>query len=197
MRTAWGYEVDDKLEPLITVETFNVRTNNAFAGNRRVEAALKAASQAVRNYCGWHISPSLDCRAHPEGGGILTRLPAAYVSDVKKVVEDGRELEAGTEYEWREDGLLKRSCPGKWAEKWMSIEVSYEAGFDSEAVPDLEETICAITAGVLSVASGVTSESADGVSISYSSSASSIAASLTSQQRSALEPYKVVGSHAA
>jgi len=197
MRTAWGYEVSEGLGPIISVETFNARTNNAFAGNQRVGAALKAASQAVRNYCGWHICPSLECMARPEGGGILTRLPAAYVSDIKSVKENGEELEVDTEYEWREDGLLKRSKPGKWAEKWRSIEVSYMAGFDSEAVPDLEETICAIAAGVLSVASGVTSESSDGVSISYSSSASSIAASLTSQQRSALEPYKVVGSHAA
>lgn len=197
MRTAWGYEVSEELRPIISVETFNARTNNAFAGNQRVGAALKAASQAVRNYCGWHICPSLECMARPEGGGVLTRLPAAYVSDIKSVRENGEELEADTEYEWREDGLLKRSKPGKWAEKWRSIEVSYMAGFDSEAVPDLEETICTIAAGVLSVASGVASESSDGVSISYSSSASSIAASLTSQQRSALEPYKVVGSHAA
>ena len=197
MRTAWGYEVDEKLEPIITVETFNARTNNAFADSKRVEAALKAASQAIRNCCGWHICPSLKCKAHPEGGGILTNLQAAYVSEVMSVKEDGRELEAGTEYEWREDGLLKRSDPERWAEKWGGIEVSYMAGFDPEAVPDLAEAVCAITSGVLSVSSGVTSESADGVTVSYSSSASSIAASRTSQQRSALEPYRVVSSHAA
>ena len=84
-----------------------------------------------------------------------------------------------------------------WTDRWNGIEVEYDAGYDPEAVPDLAETVSAIAAGVLSVASGVTSESADGVTISYSSSAASIAASLTSQQRSALEPYKVVGSHAA
>ena len=106
------------------------------------------------------------------------------------------EVLTDSDFEWREDGLLKRKDKN-WTEKWNGIEVDYEAGYDADAVPDLAEAVVAIAAGVLSVASGVTSESADGVTISYSSSAASIAASLTSQQRSALEPYKVVGSHAA
>lgn len=195
MRTAWGYEVSGNLEPIISVETFNARTDNKYSSSQRVEAALKAASQAVRNCCGWHVSPSLDCKAHPVGGSVIARLPAAYISDIKSVKEEGETL-ADSEYEWREDGLLKRS-EKRWTDKWNGIEVEYKAGYDANAVPDLAEAVCAIAAGVLSVASGVTSESADGVTISYSASASSIAAALTSQQRSALEPYKVVSSHAA
>ena len=195
MRTAWGYEVSENIEPIISVETFNARTGYAYQNNQRVEAALKAASQAVRNCCGWHVSPSLACKAHPHGGSTIMRLPAAYVSSIVSVKENGEVL-ADPDYEWREDGLLRRA-DRNWTDKWNGIEVDYVAGYDGDAVPDLAETVCAIAAGVLSVASGVTSESADGVTISYSASASSIAASLTSQQRSALEPYKVVGSHAA
>ena len=71
------------------------------------------------------------------------------------------------------------------------------AGFDADAVPDLKEAVRSIAEGVLSVAAGVNSESADGVSISYSANASSIAAALTEQQRSALAPYRLVVSHAA
>ena len=195
MRTAWGYEVSGDLEPIISLETFHARTNYVYQSNQRVEAALKAASQAVRNCCGWHVSPSLECKAHPYGEGAVMRLPAAYVSEIKSVKEEGKDL-TDSDYEWCEGGLLKRT--GKnWTEKWDGVEVEYKAGYDADAVPDLAETVCAIVAGVLAVASGVTSESADGVTISYSASASSIAASLTSQQRSALEPYKVVSSHAA
>ena len=195
MRTAWGYEVSEGLEPIITVELFNSRTGNKYAANPRVEAALKAASQAVRNCCGWHVSPSMKCMARPHGGSALTRLPAAYVGSIISVKEEGEVL-ADSDYEWREDGLLRRTDKN-WTDKWNGIEVEYNAGYEADAVPDLAETVSAIAAGVLSVASGVTSESADGVTISYSASAASIAASLTSQQRSALEPYKVVGSHAA
>lgn len=194
MRTAWGYEVSEELKPLLTPSQFATLTGNAYLSNPRVESALKAASQVIRNYCGWHICPELECVAEPKGSGRVKRLPAAYVSEVTSVTESGEELPADG-YEWRKDGLIRRK--DKWSDAWGAIEVTYTAGYDVEAVPDLAEAVAAITAGVLSVSAGVASESADGVSISYSQSASSIAASLTAQQRNALEPYKVVSSHAA
>lgn len=195
MRTAWGYSVEN-LEPLLSVEDFNEMTSGAYEGNERIESALNAASQAVRNYCGWHICPALSCEAYPIGGGKVMKLPAGYVPSIESVFEDGVELGAG-QYEWRHDGLLRRACFKNWSGKWDAIEVHYTAGYEADAVPDLTETIRAITEGVLTVSAGVTSESADGVSISYSSSASSIAAALTSQYKSALEIYKVVSSHGA
>lgn len=192
MRTAWGYEVDGTISPIISVDQFNQMTGGAYTGNPRIESALAAASQAIRNHCGWHVAPSMSCVAHPVGGTHVMRLPAAYVSAIAKVTEDGVEL---ADYEWRSDGLLRNKR--RWCEKWNGVEVEYTAGYDSAAVPDLAEAVCAIAAGVLSVSAGVTSESADGVTISYRQDAASIAASLTSQQKSALEPYKVVSSHAA
>ena len=195
MRTAWGYDVDD-LAPLLSVEAFNTMTGGIYAGNDRVESALVAASQAIRNYCGWHICPSLECIAHPVGGGKIIKLPASYVSSITSVTEDGVELSEG-QYEWRQDGLLRRACFKNWSGKWDSIEVEYQAGFSTDAVPDLTEAIRSITESVLAVTAGVISESADGVSVSYSASASSIAAALTGSCKSALEIYKVVSSHGA
>lgn len=194
MRTAWGYDVE-QLEPIVSESEFHRRTNGAYLSNPRAVAALNAASQAIRNYCGWHICPSTACTAHPPGGAVVIRLPAGYVSEITSVTENGTALTAD-DYEWRRDGLLKRAH-GKWSAKWDGIEVEYTAGYDIDAVPDLEEAAFAITTGVLAVAAGVTSESADGVSISYAQSASSIAAGLTAQQKSALEAYKVVSSHGA
>lgn len=196
MRTAWGYDVTGELDPIISVDDFNEMTGGVYASNPRAEAALKAASQAIRNYCGWHICPSMACTANPEGGAVVARLPAVYVSAISKITENGTVLTTDG-YQWRKDGLVKRSFPYVWSDVWGGLEIEYTAGFSADAVPDLAEAVCAITAGVLAVAAGVTSESADGVSISYSSSASSIAAGLTSQQKSALIPYKVVNSHAA
>ena len=195
MRTPWGYEAED-LGPIISLSQFHVITDCAYMDNPRVESALLAASQAIRNYCGWHISPSVKCTAYPEGGAVVAKLPAGYVSEIVKITEDGSEL-SSDEYEWRRDGLLKRTFPHKWSSKWDSIKAEYMAGYEAEAVPDLVEAICAITTGVMSVSAGVISESADGVSISYSQSASSIAAGLTAAQKSALESYKVVSSHGA
>lgn len=195
MRTPWGYDAED-LAPIITESEFHVITNCAHIENPRIRTALLAASQAVRNYCGWHVCPSVECSANPDGGGKVLKLPAGYVSEISSVVEDGVVLKEG-QYEWRHDGLLRRSQFKRWSPKWNSIEVKYKAGYEASAVPDLAEAVCAITAGVLSVSAGVISESADGVSISYSQSASSIAAGLTAQQKSALEAYKVVSSHGA
>lgn len=196
MRTVWGYEIEGELEPVLSVVDFDAMTNSAFSQNPRRESALKAASQVVRNYCGWHIAPSAECTAYPMGGDKMLRLPAMYVGSIDSVSENGIALQSG-QYEWRCDGLLRRTQFTCWAQGWSAIEVKYHAGFDIEAVPDLAEAVASITAGVLSVSAGVTSESADGVSISYSQSASSIAASLTSQMKAALDPYKVVNSHAA
>ena len=196
MRTVWGYDISATLEPLLSVGSFNFMTGGAFASNPRVESALEAASQVIRNYCGWHICPSLSCTANPSGDDILKRLQAGYVSAISKVTDGGVEL-ASTDYEWRSDGLVKRAFPNRWAKGWNGTQIEYTAGYDIAAVPDLAEAVAAITAGVLSVSAGIASESADGVSISYSASASSIAASLTAQQKSVLEFYKVVSSHAA
>lgn len=197
MRTAWGYDVEE-LEPLISVWEFNEMTGGAYNGNSRVEPALAAASQAIRNYCGWHVCPSLECTAYPAGGGKIARLPAGYVSDILSITEDGEEL-SESQYEARSDGLIRRTEFKNWSCGWDSIEVSYVAGFEIKAVPDLAEAVRAIAEGVIAVAgsAGVMSESADGVSISYSANASSIAAALTAAQKNALEAYKVVNSHAA
>ena len=176
MRTPWGYDAED-LGPIVSLEQFHVITNCAYMDNLRLDSALYAASQAIRNYCGWHICPSVKCTAYPEGGAIVAKLPAGYVSEIVKITEDGSEL--------------------KWSGKWDSIEAEYMAGYEADAVPDLVEAVVAITVGVLSVSAGVISESADGVSISYSQSASSIAAGLTAAQKSALEAYKVVSAHGA
>lgn len=195
MRTPWGYDVEE-LWPIISEVDFHEKTGNAYISNPRAGAAIEAASQAIRNYCGWHVCPSVRCTAYPEGGAIVAKLPVAYVSEIVKITENGVELSQDG-YEWRRDGLIKRAWPHRWSDKWDGVEVIYKAGYEANAVPDLSEAVCAIAAGVLSVSAGVTSESADGVSISYAQSASSIAAGLTGQQKSALEAYKVVSSHGA
>lgn len=195
MRTPWNYDVDS-LGPIIDEGEFDERTGNAYANNPRAGAALSAASQAIRNFCGWHICPSLTCTAYLTGGGNVVKLPAGYVSEVTSITEDGATL-SNADFEWRRDGLVKRAGGHKWSGRWDGIEAVYKAGYEPDAAPDLSEAVCAIAAGVLNVAAGVTSESADGVSISYAQSASSIAAGLTYQQKEALGAYKVVSSHGA
>jgi len=199
MLTAWGYEIDDGgIPPLLSVEAFNELTGGKYAGDLRAASALSAASQAVRNACGWHVSPSLQCAATPlHVQPRLVALPANAVTAVESVTENGVELADG-EYEWRRDGLVRRACFKCWPTKWDAVTVSYTAGYDSDAVPDLAEAVRAIAEGVIAIGgtAGVRSESADGVTVAYSDDASSIAAALTEQQRAALAPYRLVMAHA-
>lgn len=194
--TAWGYEAED-LPSLLSIQDFNAMTGNRHEGDMRAVVALDAASQAVRNACGWHVCPPLECRATPLlVQPRLVALPANAVTAVTKVVENGVELTGG-QYEWRRDGLVRRACFECWPTNWNAVAVEYVAGYEADAVPDLKEAVRSIAEGVLAVAAGVNSESADGVTISYSASASSVAAALTEQQRAALAPYRLVVSHAA
>ena len=190
MITAWGYEVDEYLPYLVDVDTFNAMTGGKHYGDARVEYALEAASQAVRNACGWHISPSLECTAHVTASGSKIELPANQVTAIDSVKVGETTL---TEYEWSHLGVLRGCFP----QNLDGVTVEYTAGYDVAAVPDLAMTVAGIVESVLTVSPGVSSESADGVSISYASSASSIAAAITSQQLAALAPYRLVSSHAA
>jgi len=192
MITAWGYEIDGNLPPLLDVEAFDSMTGGKYDGVS-AEQALSAASQAVRNYCGWHVSPILECTANPMPTRGMLRLPSNCVVDVESVTEHGVDVP----FEWLRLGLVRRTDCNPWSRSWGAIEVNYTAGLCCDAVPDLAEAVRSIAEGVLAVSAGVASESADGVSISYSANASSVASALTDQFKAALAPYKVVGSHAA
>lgn len=195
MLTAWGYEVDGSIPPLLSVEAFTTMTGGKYDAVQSA-LALQAASQAVRTACGWHIAPSLECTARLTCEGKLAQLPANFVTEVASVTEDGEPLSSG-QYEWRRDGLLRRACFANWTPTWGGVVVAYTAGLDADAAPDLAHAVLGIAEGVMAVSAGVASESADGVSISYSASAGSVAAALTDQQRLALAPYRLVSSHAA
>ena len=197
MFTAWGYEVEDSIPPLLTAEEFDSMTGGKWAGDLRATSALNAASQAIRNACGWHIAPSLQCSATLTADGKLVKLAANYVSSIESLTEDGIELTDGQDFEWRHDGLIRRACFRNFSRKWDGIAVEYTAGYDADVTPDLAEAVRSIAEGVLALPVGVMSESADGVSISYSSNAASVAAALTDRQRAALEPYRLVSTHAA
>lgn len=200
MLTAWGYEVDSGgVPPLLGSTAFDEMTGGRYSGDLRAAAALSAASQAVRNACGWHVSPSLACACtvqRIEPGQRVISLPANAVTAISSVTESGTALDAGG-YEWSRDGLIRRACFKRWPTAWGAVRVEYTAGLDADAAPDLMQAVASIAEGVLTVPRGVTNETADGVSVSYASAAASIAAALTEQLMAQLAPYRLVRSHAA
>lgn len=63
MLTRWGYEVDaDSLAPILTVDEFDAMGGSELSATTAAKTAtLAAASQAIRDYCGWHVCPKLKC----------------------------------------------------------------------------------------------------------------------------------------
>lgn len=202
--TPWGYSVS-ALPALMDEAQFHAYTGNRYADTpaAQLSAAINAATAAVRNVCGWHVAPSIECEAVLTAGDELTgertrvlALPASYVSGIYSITEGGAELGAG-EFAALKNGLIRRTCFKAWSNAWGAIAVDYQAGYDLDAVPDFVGAVVHVIEAALSVPTGVSSETAGGVSISYSQNVSNVAMVAAQQMGAALSPYKVVRAHAA
>lgn len=208
----WGYIIDsENLPAFISVDDFNLFTNGKFAGDARIVSTLPSASEAIRNFCGWHIAPSLTCgmvynvldlRDAFVGRELLIQLPATYVTGIQKIVlnavlNPSTGLYEGDETDDYEngmgDGLLRIYDVGNLNRK-SRIFIKYTAGFT-----DTPSAIKELTADRVSHAVtnpyGVNSEAAGGVSVSYSGAwaGSANSSSLPSDSREILEAYRLKG----
>lgn len=94
-------------------------------------ALVDAASTTIRGYCDWHIAPQLvDDVLTLDGSGTPTMmLPSLYVLAVTSVVEDGLTLDP-SEYEWSQDGRLRKSEPWqRWSSHLRGVVVTLTHGY--------------------------------------------------------------------
>ena len=211
----WGYIYDaQSLPTLIDASEFSAYTNAKFGTtDTRISSNIKSASDAIRNYCGWHISPSLTCgvvynvaNLHDAfiGGDLLVQLPATFVTSISKIVLDavldpdtqeynGEEITDASCYELdNSNGLLRIYDVGA-RDRRSKIFVKYVAGFgDAEAI---KEITALRVVHALTNPYGVTSEAAGGVSVAYSSAwiGRANSTSLPSEERETLDAYRVKG----
>lgn len=101
--TTWGYSIEDTdtLDDFISSDEFNTLTANRYIGDMRIPGNIKSASQAIRNYVGWHLAPTYRCVyittfENPSvvrtGNDYLIQLPATLISRVTSVLLDARIL---------------------------------------------------------------------------------------------------------
>lgn len=208
----WGYLIDAESVPnFITDLEFIQFTNGKFGTDLRIAATIPSATEAIRNFCGWHIAPELTCgmvynvhdlRDAFVGPDLMVQLPATYVSGIQKIVLNAAFNSSSGFYEGDEtedyeigmgSGLLRIYDVG-YLDRKSKIFIKYTAGF-----PNTPSAIKELTADRISHALtnpyGVTSEAAGGVSVSYSGvwAGSSNSSSLPSDAREILEAYKVKG----
>jgi hypothetical protein len=108
------------LPPLVTVDD----PDYAKFKDGDEEYLLRVASDAIRDYCGWHIAPSITdtYRQLKVGSKGIVPLPSRYVTDVSEVALHDHDPEATPQlvdpldYEWYQDG-------------WMESRTNYAAGW--------------------------------------------------------------------
>lgn len=202
--TNWGYTISDAdaLPDMLTAEEFSDLTAGKYAGDARIAPNISAACSAVRNYCGWHVYPAQECefaeyllngngRIKIVGRDLLVQLPAAYVSAVSSVRIGEDEV---TDYALETNGILHIFDVPMLSRK-SKLTVEYTAGVADGMMAGIKELISNRVTHALASSAGIQSETAGGVSVTYSASwiNSARASALADDNKDALTPYRVQG----
>jgi hypothetical protein len=203
LRTTWGYTVDnvDSLPNILDETGYENYTSGKYSQDGRTQANLSAASAAIRNYCGWHVYPSLACtfstnfydgRVVEARSSIMVQLPATYVTAVSSVVIDGEEL---SNYVLEPDGILRVYNVRRCYNPWASIVIGYTAGITDSMAAAIQELTAHRVTHALASSNGVQSEAAGGVSITYNATwtNNSRATALADDNKEVLAPYRLKG----
>lgn len=204
--TPWGYELTNvnALPPMLTIADYNALTAGKFSGDVRIQPNLDAACAAIRNYCGWHIFPSMPCRFAErilfENGRIkavydnyFVQLPATFVSSVTSVTIGG---EPFTDFALDRNGSLHLfDVQRSKIDKRTEVVIDYVAGMHPEMMDALRELVAHRITHALASSDGVQSETAGGVSITYSANWTNSARStaLADDNKEVLQMYRLEG----
>lgn len=196
--TPWGYDVIvDDLESangipaIVSADEFSKITGGAYDGNQDdVRLILAAVSSAVRDYCGWHVSPVLKCEYRTEEADRLLWVPSMCIKSVDSVTYKGNALSLD-DVEWKRCGVLRLSSI-RGDQKWNDYVIDYTAGLDSGAAA-LKQIVSQIAVNALAAAPGIRSESAGQVSITYNTTGDGITGgiSLLDRDKILLQPYRI------
>lgn len=176
-----GYSVDN-LPAIVDIEQARkiISTN---ASDEQLQAGIDAASAVIRNYCGWHVSPNLECTFECESDGFPElQLPATFVTAVHSVTVNGEPIE----FEWKPSGRIRRTDKKMFSESWGSVVVKYSAGIETEQIA---QPVAKLAAAACSAPAGIRSESIGQASVTYSTT--SLEEAFSDNMRAVLNAYRV------
>jgi len=154
------------------------------------DAAVEATA-VVRNYCHWHVAPSITETVTLNGGpSAVLELPSLHVTAVGAVLVDG--VAITFDYEWLPCGLL-RAYPWAWGSTWRSVQVTFTHG-----LPDVPDDVRVAAKSVarrrLVNPRGLRSESMPGYSRVFAVPATGeLGSALSDVEREILGPYRLGG----
>jgi hypothetical protein len=207
IQTSWGYTLldADDMPEILTQEEFNSMTANKYALDSRVLSAIKSVTASIRNYCGWHIAGPQKCELvlnvqnlhiTRKYSDMIIQLPYRFVSDVEKVIfnatkEDDEWVGDECEFDFTYNGRLTVYDAEVCSRKSKIVIIATVGLNDTDAIKGL---IANKVGHMLSGTFGVQSESAGGLSISYSTSFVNGAKpnSLMTDDKELLNSYKIV-----
>lgn len=152
--------------------------------------AEEAASEAIRDYCGWHIAPCLTETITLDGNGHhKIFLPTRHLVEVDALTIDGKKI-APEEYRFSQAGwiALKNSCFPR-AERAVTVTIKH--GFShAPAVSAVAEAI--IARAKMSPTGNIISQRAGTQSVSFASSGGQVIGfGLLQAEKELLNPYRV------
>lgn len=203
--TPWGYSLPDadEIPGMMTLTEFNAMTAEKYLDDTRVEPDIKAATAAIRNFCGWHVYPSQACQLNTtlydkavtiSDRVLLIQLPATFVSAIESI-QIGEETIDGT-FVLMPNGVL-RVFGLSWSRLtlWTPVVVKYTAGLPESAADGIKELVAQRVTHALASPEGIQSETTGGVSITYNASwiNNSRATALADDNKEVLSPYRLRG----
>ncbi|SLF39509.1 hypothetical protein [Mycobacteroides abscessus] len=92
---------------------------------------LAAAIGAVRDYCGWHITPPKeDDEVTIDGSGASElALPTLHLTALTELTEDGAALDVSA-IEWSECGMLRKPGRCYWTDRYRGVKAKITHGYD-------------------------------------------------------------------
>ena len=175
--TLWGYSLPDadEIPGMMTLTEFNAMTAEKYLDDTRVEPDIKAATAAIRNFCGWHVYPSQVCQLNTtlydkavtvSDRVLLIQLPATFVSAIESI-QIGDETIDST-FVLMPNGVL-RVFGLSWSRLtlWTPVVVKYTAGLPEGTAEDVMAVLADRVTHALASSEGVQSETAGGVSVTY------------------------------
>lgn len=156
-----------------------------------LETAVIDASNTIRRFCGWHISPQLDFDLVLDGTGAPTMfLPSLRLNSVTAVSDNGTDIDpAGIK--WSADGMIRRGTGGCWTSEFRGVRAQFNSGFAPEELGGITSLITSLIKRPTDDPTGVVASKAVGsVSISYAP-ATGARGRLTESDQSALADYKL------
>ena len=174
INTPWNYDIlADTLPEILTTAEFNAMTANKYANDSRLSSMLQSVTATVRNYVHWHLASNVECsvtytfddlhitRTHHD---LLVQLPSRCVTAVNKILIDGHEISCRKFA--KQNGTLKIYNVGCY-DHFFTIEIRFNSGLTDTT--GVKAVIASRVSNALSGNIGISSETAGGVSISYSS----------------------------